>query len=291
MATTERAPRPGKTTAERPHRLPVGAEPAPGGGVHFRVWAPRRKKVEVVYEPRGGGWGYDGVDLFAPTRLYGAPDDMRRFVDRAHQLGLAVLLDVVYNHLGPDGNYLTQYSDTYFTNRYKTEWGDPLNFDGPGSGPVREFFLTNAAYWVDEFHLDGLRLDATQSIYDASDDHILAALARAVRGAARRKPLGAGPGGERGTLLVAENEPQHVKLVRPPEQGGYGLDALWNDDFHHTARVALTGRNEAYYVDYSGTPQEFISAMKYGYLYQGQYYAWQKKRRGSPAFGLNPAAF
>lgn len=237
--------------------------------------------MPVAAFPGRFGWGYDGVNLFAPTQLYGSPDDGRRFVDRAHALGLGVILDVVYNHLGPDGNYLRQFSTDYFTERYTTDWGTAINFDGEHAGPVREFFLANAGYWIDEFHCDGLRFDATQNIYDTSADHILAALARRVRHAARG----------RATFLVAENEPQHTKLVRPPAQGGYGLDALWNDDFHHSAMVALTGRNEAYYTDYGGTPQEFISACKWGYLYQGQHYAWQQQRRGTLAFGLPPATF
>ena len=227
------------------------------------------------------GWGYDGVNLFAPTRLYGTPDDGRRFIDRAHTLGLGVILDVVYNHLGPEGNVLQHYSPAYFSDRYSTDWGKAINYDDAHAGPVREFFLANAGYWVEEFHFDGLRLDATQNIYDTSADHILAAIARRVRQAAHG----------RATLLVNENEPQHMQLVRPPAQGGYGLDMLWNDDFHHSAMVAMTGRNEAYYTDYLGTPQEFISALKYGYLYQGQYYTWQQKRRGTPALDLPPAAF
>jgi len=227
------------------------------------------------------GWGYDGVDLFAPTRLYGTPDDFRRFVDRAHAAGLGVILDVVYNHFGPDGAYLTEYSGDYFTDRYENEWGKPINFAGENSRPVREFFVANAGYWIDEFHIDGLRLDATQQIFDASPVHVLEEVTRRVREVARG----------RATLVVAENEPQHVKLVRPVEQGGYGMDALWNDDFHHSALVALTGRNEAYYSDHLGTPQEFISAVKWGYLYQGQRYAWQKQRRGTPAFGIHPAGF
>jgi maltooligosyltrehalose trehalohydrolase len=227
------------------------------------------------------GWGYDGVDLFAPTRLYGRPDDFRRFVDRAHGLGLGVILDVVYNHLGPDGNYLARFAPQYFTDRYENEWGEPINFDGPESGPVRELFVTNARYWIDEFHLDGLRLDATQQVFDASPEHVLAAIARSTREAA----------GPRATLLVAENEPQDVRLLRPPSRGGYGLDAAWNDDFHHTARVAVTGRREAYYTDYGGTPQELVSAATRGYLYQGQRYAWQGKRRGTPTTGLPPERF
>jgi maltooligosyltrehalose trehalohydrolase len=237
--------------------------------------------MPVAEFPGRFGWGYDGVDLFAPTRLYGEPDDFRRFIDQAHALGLAVLLDVVYNHIGPDGNYLKQFSPAYFTERYQNEWGEAINFDGPDAGPVREFFLTNAAHWIHEYHLDGLRLDATQQIFDSSPEHILAGITRQVREAARGRQ----------TFLVAENELQHTKLVRPPEQGGYGLDALWNDDFHHSARVALTGKNPAYYSDYLGNPQELISAVKWGFLYQGQRYSWQKKRRGTLAFDLAPAHF
>ena len=227
------------------------------------------------------GWGYDGVDLWAPTHLYGRPDDLRRFVDRAHALGLGVILDVVYNHFGPDGNYLTQFSNTYFSDKYENERGEPINFDGPGSAGVRQLCIENAGYWIEEFHFDGLRLDATQQIFDASPDHLVAAVGRRVRAAA----------GVRGTLLVAENEPQETRMVRAPEAGGYGLDALWNDDFHHSARVALTGHNEAYYSDYRGTPQEILSAVKWGYLYQGQRYAWQKQRRGTPALDLPASAF
>jgi maltooligosyltrehalose trehalohydrolase len=227
------------------------------------------------------GWGYDGVNLFAPCRLYGEPDDARRFVDEAHRHGLAVILDVVYNHLGPDGNCLAQFSPDYFTDRYKTDWGEPLNFDGPDSGPVREFYLANARHWIDEYHLDGLRLDATQSIFDSSPDHLLAAITREVRAAARG----------RATIIVAENEPQETHLVRPAERGGYELDGLWNDDLHHSMVVALTGKSEAYYTDYTGSPQEFISAAKWGYLYQGQRYKWQRQRRGTPALDLPPEAF
>jgi maltooligosyltrehalose trehalohydrolase len=237
--------------------------------------------MPVADFPGRFGWGYDGVDLFAPTRLYGTPDDFRTFVDRAHGLGMGVILDVVYNHIGPDGNYLKEFARDYFTERYQNEWGEALNFDGPNSGPVREFFIANAGYWIEEFHLDGLRLDATQQIFDSSKDHVLAAINRRVREAARG----------RSTYIVAENEAQNSALVRTVEQGGYGLDALWNDDFHHSATVALTGHNEAYYSDHHGHPQEFISAVKYGYLFQGQWYSWQKKPRGLPTTGLQPANF
>jgi maltooligosyltrehalose trehalohydrolase len=237
--------------------------------------------MPVADFPGRFGWGYDGVNLFAPTRLYGTPDDFRAFVDRAHAVGLGVILDVVYNHLGPDGCYHREFSPDYFTKKYDNEWGDALNFDGPNSGPVREFFAANAAYWIDEYHLDGLRLDATQQIFDDSPEHILAVISRRVREAA----------GQRQTYIVNENEPQHIRLVEPLEQGGYGMDALWNDDFHHSAHVALTHKNEAYYTDYHGAPQEFISAVKYGYLYQGQRYRWQKQRRGTASLHVHPAHY
>jgi maltooligosyltrehalose trehalohydrolase len=226
------------------------------------------------------GWGYDGVNLFAPTRLYGAPDDLRAFVDRAHELGIGVVLDVVYNHVGPSGAFFHLFSDDYFSAR-GTEWGQAINFDGAHCGPVREFFLANAGYWIDEFHFDGLRLDATQSIADDSQDHIVAAIRRRVAESARGRL----------TWVVAENERQEGHMVRPPSAGGYGLDALWNDDFHHSAIVALTGRREAYYTDYLGQPQEFVSAAKHGFLYQGQWYRWQKQRRGRSALDLPPASF
>jgi maltooligosyltrehalose trehalohydrolase len=227
------------------------------------------------------GWGYDGVNIFAPTRLYGAPSDFRTFVNRAHELGMAVILDVVYNHLGPDGNYLKHFSPDYFARRYKNDWGEALNFDGKNSGPVREFFTTNAASWIDEFHLDGFRFDATQQIFDASPEHLITAAGRAAREAANGRAV----------LIIGENEPQSTQFVRPIERGGYGCDALWNDDFHHSSRVALTGTSEAYYENYFGAPQEFISLIKYGYLYQGQWYASQKQNRGEPSFDLPPSHF
>ena len=217
------------------------------------------------------GWGYDGVNLFAPFRGYGTPDDFRRFVDRAHARGLAVILDVVYNHFGPAGNHMFAWSPSYKTDR-TNDWGDTLNFDGDDSAGVRDFVIGNAGYWIDEFHLDGLRLDAIQAIHDRSSEHVLVALARRAREA----------GGGRHIFLVGENEPQEVALVGPP----VGLDALWNDDFHHTARVALTGVIDGYLHDYRGTPQELVSAIKRGFLYQGQLYPWQRNPRGTPNRGL-----
>jgi maltooligosyltrehalose trehalohydrolase len=226
------------------------------------------------------GWGYDGVDLFAPSHLYGTPDDLRRFVDGAHALGLGVMLDVVYNHFGPDGNFLREFSPAYFTNRYDNEWGDAINFDDDAAA-VREFFVANAGYWIDEFHIDGLRFDATQQIFDSSQRHLLAEMSQRARTAA----------GGRSILLTAENEPQDVRVLRSEACGGFGFDAMWNDDFHHTAVVALTGRREAYYTDYAASPQEFISLAKWGFLYQGQHYSWQKARRGTPTFGFAPSQF
>jgi len=236
--------------------------------------------MPVADFPGRFGWGYDGVNLFAPTRLYGRPDDLRRFVDLAHASGLAVILDVVYNHLGPDGNYLSRFSPHYFS-KTMTEWGPAINFDGPRSDGAREYFVSNAAYWISEFHLDGLRLDATQSIVDRSPDHVIAEAARAARAASGGRPI----------LLTAENETQTARLARPGSEGGFGLDILWNDDFHHASRVALTGRREAYFSGYRGTAQELVSTALRGFLYQGQYYAWQGRRRGTPAADLPPSAF
>ena len=235
--------------------------------------------MPVADFPGRWGWGYDGVNLYAPTHLYGTPDDLRRFVDRAHTAGLGVILDVVYNHLGPDGNYLGDFSLDYVTDHYKNDWGSSLNFEGPR--PARDFFVENAAYWIDEYHVDGLRLDATQDIHDASTEFVVAELTRRARAAA----------GSRGIYVVAENEPQAPVFVRDPSQGGYGVDALLNDDFHHCALVALTGRREAYYTDYTGSPQELVSSVKYGYLYQGQWYSWQNQARGGSALDLPSAAF
>jgi maltooligosyltrehalose trehalohydrolase len=237
--------------------------------------------MPVAEFPGEFGWGYDGVQIFAPTRLYGTPDDFRRFVDAAHASGLGVILDVVYNHFGPSGNYAREYAPAFFSTVHKTDWGEPFNFDGPDSGPVREFFVANAGYWVDEFHLDGLRLDATQAIFDDSKEYVVTAIARRAREAGRGRAV----------YIVAENEPQDARLARPVEAGGSGLNALWNDDLHHACRVALTARNEGYFTDYHGSPQELVSAAKYGFLYQGQRYRWHGKNRGRAAFDLAPHRF
>ncbi len=222
------------------------------------------------------GWGYDGADLWAPTRLYGTPDDFRSFVDSAHALNLGVILDVVYNHFGPDGSYVKQFAASYFSNRYVNEWGEAINFDGPGCEGVREFFSQNAGYWVEEFRLDGLRLDATQSIHDRSEEHILSLISRCARESAAKRDI----------FIVAENETQDVRLIKR-----YGIDALWNDDWHHAAMVALGRQREAYYTDYRGKAQEFVSMARHGFLYQGQRYSWQKHRRGTPALDIPAEKF
>jgi maltooligosyltrehalose trehalohydrolase len=232
--------------------------------------------MPVAEFPGRFNWGYDGVALFAPASAYGTPDDMRRFVDRAHALGLAVVLDVVYNHTGPDGCYMAHFARDYFSRRYSTDWGDAINFDGLNSRGVRNFFLANVEYWIRDFHLDGFRFDATQNIYDSGSPHILAELAAAARAAAGRRRI----------WLIGENEPQDANILRAQSRGGHGFDALWNDDFHHSALVALTGRTEAYYSDHRGSPQEFISAVRWGFLFQGQHYRWQGQRRGSAALDL-----
>jgi len=228
--------------------------------------------------PGARGWGYDGVNLFAPCRLYGAPDDLRRFVDRAHGLGLAVILDVVYNHVGPAGNSLFRYAPYRRAGGAPSEWGDALDYASPG---VREFFTANAGYWIDEFHCDGLRIDATQAMRDDTRPRLLADVVRRARAAA----------GTRHVFVVAENEPQDVSLLAPVEAGGCGIDALWNDDFEHACRVALTGASDGYLQDFAGTPQELVSAWKHGFLYQGQLFAWQHGARGTPTRGLAPARF
>jgi len=222
------------------------------------------------------GWGYDGVDWFAPFHHYGSCDDFRAFVNRAHGLGLGVILDVVYNHFGPDGNYVREFADSYFNAGHKTDWGDAINYDGDGSEGVREFVVSNVRHWIAEYHLDGLRLDATQALYDDSPRHIMQEIGSAARDAA----------GDRGVVVMAENEPQDARIVRAPADGGYGLDHIWCDDFHHLAIVGATGKRDAYYTDYAGSPQEFVSAIKRGPLYQGQFYSWQHQRRGAPAWDI-----
>ncbi|HTO28204.1 MAG TPA: alpha-amylase family glycosyl hydrolase, partial [Devosia sp.] len=205
------------------------------------------------------GWGYDTTLPYAPFAAYGGPDDIRAFIDAAHARGIGVILDVVYNHVGL-GDHYRAYSEHYFTDRYENEWGASFNYDGDGALGVREFIIANAVYWVEDFHFDGLRIDAAQAMFDASGEHIIAELTRAVRAAA----------GQRRVYVLVENQPQQHLMIDPPERGGYGVDAMVSDDFQHAVRVAITGHNDFYYRDYLGSPQELVSALKYGFLYQGQ---------------------
>lgn len=226
--------------------------------------------MPIAEFPGQRNWGYDGVDLFAPCHVYGTPSDLRRLVDRAHQIGLAVILDVVYNHLGPDGNYLRAFSDDYFSQRHATPWGEAINFDGPHARWVRDFVIANACYWVREFHVDGFRLDATDQIKDDSPVHILAELAKAARAAT-----------DRSIVLIAEDAENNVTLVRPRRKGGFGLDAAWADDFHHELRVYLTGVRESYYGDYPGTLKRVARAIEEGCPFQGEPAPATGERKGS----------
>jgi maltooligosyltrehalose trehalohydrolase len=236
--------------------------------------------MPVAEFPGSRNWGYDGVDLFAPTRNYGCPDDLRLLVDAAHREGLGVLLDVVYNHLGPDGNYLRLYSDDYFTNRHHTPWGDGINYDGPNSHYVRNLVIANACYWIREFHFDGLRLDATDAIVDESPVDIVAEITETVRATATKN-----------VVVISEEARNDVRTIRPPEAGGYGLDAIWADDFHHELRVYLTGARENYYANYLGSMDSIAKAINEGFIYQGQTSPRTGKPRGTKVTDEPASAF
>ncbi|QQR34835.1 malto-oligosyltrehalose trehalohydrolase [Devosia oryziradicis] len=205
------------------------------------------------------GWGYDTTLPYAPFAPYGSADDIRAFIDAAHARGIGVILDVVYNHVGL-GDHYRAYSEHYFTDRYENEWGASFNYDDDGARGVRDFIIGNAVYWIRDFHFDGLRLDAVQAMFDSSEQHIVAEITQAVREAA----------GGRQVYVLVENQPQEHLMIDPPDRGGYGVDAMVSDDFQHAVRVAVTGHNDFYYRDYQGSPQELVSALKYGFLYQGQ---------------------
>jgi len=234
--------------------------------------------LPVAEFPGGRNWGYDGVNLFAPAHVYGGPEALKRFVDAAHQRGLGVILDVVYNHLGPDGNYLRDFAPEYFTDRHQTPWGAAINYAGPGSEWVRKLVVDNARYWVHEFHVDGLRLDATHAIFDDSNVHVLAELTQAVR-----TSLPA----QRHVVLIAETSENDVRYLQPVGDGGFGFDAVWADDFHHSLRRYLAGDHEGYYADYAGTLAEVASCIESGWLYAGQTTPRSgfETPRGTPARG------
>ena len=237
--------------------------------------------MPVAQFPGARNWGYDGVYLFAPQNSYGGPESLRRLVNAAHEHGLAIALDVVYNHLGPEGNYLSAYGP-YFTDRYQTPWGQAINFDGAGSDEVRRFFIENALYWLEDYHFDALRLDAVHGIFDFGARHFLAELKSET--AKLSQWLG------RKIHLIAESDLNDARLLHHPERGGYDLDAQWSDDFHHSVHKLLTGENQGYYADFEGV-QPLVATLRDGWYYSGQHSKYRKRRHGNSPRGLSPAKF
>ncbi len=234
--------------------------------------------MPVAQFPGERNWGYDGTFLFAPQNSYGGPDGLKRLVDACHTRGLAVTLDVVYNHLGPEGNYLHAFGP-YFTDRYRTPWGDAVNFDGPNSDQVRHYFIANALYWISEFHVDALRLDAIHGIYDFSALHILQELTDAVH----RTGTSLG----RRVHVIAESDLNDVRVISTPAAGGYGLDAQWNDDFHHALRALLTGDRTRYYNDF-GLFCHLVKGFKEGFVLSGGYSSFRCRRHGNSSAAVPP---
>lgn len=232
--------------------------------------------MPVAAFPGHHGWGYDGVCLFAPHSPYGGATGLRRLVDAAHAHRLSVLLDVVYNHLGPDGNYLKQYASAYFTDRHETPWGEAVNFDGPGSAEVRRFFLENVRMWIEDYHLDGLRLDATHMIFDSSEPSILEEIGERARDVAPHRAV----------VTIAEDDRNSASLVRPVSAGGMGLDGVWADDFHHSLCRGLAGDSGGYFRDYQGTVEELVTILRRGWLYEGQWSVHHGAPRGTSAQGI-----
>jgi maltooligosyltrehalose trehalohydrolase len=230
--------------------------------------------------PGARNWGYDGVSPYAVQASYGGPDGLKRLVNAAHEIGLGVMLDVVYNHLGNEGNYLRLFGP-YFTGKHQTPWGEAINFDQPGCEGVRRFFVENALYWVHEYHMDGLRLDAVQTIHDDSPRHILAEIRENV--AALAEELG------RAVCVIAESDENDEKLVLPPNTG-YGLDAVWSDDFHHAVHAFFTGERKGYYQDF-GQPEQIAYALQHGFVFQGEpFQFWGGRPRGSSSARVPAAA-
>ena len=227
-------------------------------------------------------WGYDGVLPYAPQASYGTPEELKALIASAHRLGLAVVLDVVYNHFGPEGNYLHHYAPQFFTDRYRTPWGTAINFDGPESGTVRDFFIHNALYWLEEYHFDGLRLDAVHAIHDAGGPHILRDIAHAVR---------AGPGADRPVYLVLENLDNAARLLGGVSDA-HSYDAQWNDDAHHCLHVLLTGERDGYYADFAAAPAALLCrSLAEGFAFQGEHSAYVGRERGERSAHLPPSAF
>jgi maltooligosyltrehalose trehalohydrolase len=237
--------------------------------------------MPVVDFPGRFGWGYDGVSLFAPRHQYGGPDGLKRLVNACHAHGLGVLLDVVYNHLGPSGNYLAEFGP-YFTDRHTTPWGPALNFDGPQSDEVRRFFCDNALMWLRDYHFDGLRLDAVHAIVDTSAIPFIEQLATEVD--ALKAHLG------RHLVLIAESDLNDPRVVRPWEIGGFGLDAQWCDDFHHAVHSVVTGEQTGYYADF-GDLEDIATATKQPYVYAGRHSQFRQRQHGRPPLGLSASRF
>jgi len=232
--------------------------------------------MPVAAFPGIRNWGYDGVSLYAVQARYGGPDGLKRLVNAAHRAGLAVVLDVVYNHLGAEGNYLREVGP-YFTDRYKTLWGDAINYDGKDSQHVRKYAIENALFWIREYHIDGLRLDAIQTINDASPKHIVQELVESVREFT--------DGSGRKVSVMAESDENERKLVLPLGEGGFGLDAVWSDDFHHSVHTVLTAENSGYYQDY-GQPEKIVKALNEGFVFQGQHFRAWNTSRGTSSQGI-----
>jgi maltooligosyltrehalose trehalohydrolase len=228
-------------------------------------------------------WGYDGAALFAPARCYGSPDDLRALVDTAHRLGLSVHLDVVYNHFGPDGAYQSAFSAHYISRRHRSPWGETLNFDGPGSRPVRDYVVENAVRWIREYHLDGLRLDATHAIVDESPRPIVTEITAAVRAAVA-------PSGRR-ALVIAEDARNLRRVVEPEAAGGWGADAIWSDDFHHQLRRALAGDADGYFADFTGSTADIAATARQGWFFRGQHAPYFGGPRGTDPSGIACARF
>jgi maltooligosyltrehalose trehalohydrolase len=230
--------------------------------------------------PGTRNWGYDGVAIFAPSRAYGRPEDLQALVNAAHQHGLAVLLDAVYNHLGPDGAYANVFSPYYFTDRHTSPWGQGVNMDGPHSSDVRAFFLANALHWIREYHVDGLRLDATHAIQDDSARPFLEELTTTVRASTTRR-----------VFVIAEDYRNLATLVCPPSSGGFGLDGVWADDFHHQVRVHIAGDREGYYEDYEGSADDIAQTIRQGWFFTGQHSTHHGQPRGTEPAGVDPRQF
>lgn len=235
--------------------------------------------MPVAQFPGERNWGYDGTFPFAPQNSYGGPEGLKRLVDACHDRGMAVILDVVYNHLGPEGNYLHPYGP-YFTDRYRTPWGDAVNFDGPDSDPVRHYVVSSALQWVVDYHLDALRLDAIHGIFDFGARHILGELTCELH--RLQEPLG------RPVHLIAESDQNDVRVILPPDRGGHGLDAQWNDDFHHALTAFLSGERSGYYADF-GSFGQLVKAFEQGFVLSGGYSVFRRRRHGSSSADCPPS--